>query len=56
MEQNTARLVAHHWKNLIFVPKVKRFPGTTFGTGRGFMQGDPASPMIFNILVDAVVG
>ena len=26
-----------------------------FGTGRGVTQGDPASPMIFNTVVDAVV-
>ena len=26
-----------------------------FGTGRVFTQGDPASPRIFNIAVDAVV-
>ena len=25
-----------------------------FGTRRGVLQGDPASPMIFNIVVDAV--
>ena len=31
------------------------FLGMAFGTGRGFTQGDPTSPMIFNIVVDAVV-
>ena len=50
-----ARLIAHHWDNLIFVPKAKMFIGTLFVTGRGFTQGDPAYPMIFNIVVDAVV-
>ena len=34
MEQNTAFLIAHHWDNLIFVPKAKSFLGTEFGTGR----------------------
>ena len=50
-----ARLIAHHWDTLMFVPKVKRFLGTPFGTGIGVTQGDPASPMILNIVVDAVV-
>ena len=31
------------------------FLGTTLGTGKGVAQGDPASPIIFNIVVDAVV-
>ena len=41
--------------NLIFVLRAKRSLGTPFGTGKGVMQGDPASPMIFNIVVVAVV-
>ena len=55
MFQNTARLITHHWDSLIFVPKAKRFLGAAFVMGRGVTQGDPASPMIFNIVVDAVV-
>ena len=51
-----ARLITHHWDSLMFVPKVNRFLGTPFSTGRGFTQGDPSSPMILNIVVDAVVG
>ena len=39
----------------MFVPKVKRFLGTPFGTGREVTQGDPDSTMIFNIVVEAVV-
>ena len=31
-----ARLIAHHWYNLMFVPKVKRFRETPLCTGRGF--------------------
>ena len=44
----------HHWYNLIFVLKKKKFLGTPFGMGRGFTQGYPASTMIFNIVVDVV--
>ena len=38
------------------VTKVGKYLGTEFGSGRGVTQGDPASPIIFNIVVDAVVG
>ena len=55
MGQRMARLISHHWDNLIFVPKKKWFLGTLFGTGRGFMQGDLVSPIIFNIAADVVV-
>ena len=56
MGKRMTRLIAHHWDKLMFVPKVNRFLGTPFSTGRGFTQGDPSSPMILNIVVDAVVG
>ena len=55
MGQNMAHLIAHHWDNQQFVPKAKRFLGKAFVTGKGVMQGDPVSTMIFNILVNAVV-
>ena len=55
MVQNIAHLIDHHWYSLLFVPNSRRFLGMTFGTGRGVTQVDPASPMIFNIVVDAVV-
>ena len=54
MGKRMARLIAHHWGNLMFFPKVKRFLGTPFGTVIGVTQGEPASPMIFNIVIDAV--
>ena len=54
MVQNTTRLIAHHWENLILVPRAKSFLRTPFGMGRGVTQGDPASPMIFNIIFDTV--
>ena len=55
MGQRMAPLIAHHWDNLKFVQKAKRFLGTPFGTVRGVTQGYHYSPMIFNIVVDAVV-
>ena len=53
--ERMARLITHYWDNLMFVLKAKRFLGTPFGTGRGFMQGDLVSPIIFNIAADVVV-
>ena len=54
MGQNTARLIAHNWDSLIFFME-SRFLGTAFGAGRDIKKGDPSSPMIFNIVVDAVL-
>ena len=39
--QRTVLLIAHHWDNLIFVPKAKRFLGTSFDKGRGVTHGYP---------------
>ena len=55
MGQITDLLIAYHWDNLMFVPNENRFLGMPLSTVRGVTQGNPMSPMIFNILVDAVV-
>ena len=55
MGQNMEILIFHHWCNLLFVPKASRLLRMNFGIGRGVTQGDPTSPMIFNIVVHAVV-
>ena len=52
---NMARILAHYWVRKWIVPKAGQFLGKAFGMGRGVYKGDPASPMIFNIMVDAVV-
>ena len=36
-------------------PKTGEWQGIAFGTGRGVSQGDPTSPIFFNIVVDAVI-
>ena len=52
MGQNTARLIYHYWDRLLCVLKVSRFLGMAYRKIIGVMQGDPASPIIFNIVVD----
>ena len=37
------------------VARAGGYYGTAFGGERGVMQGDPLSPTIFNVVVDAVV-
>ena len=56
MGSNLARILENYWKRQQIVPKVSKCLGTAFGTGRGVTQGDPTYPMIFNIVVDVMVG
>ena len=55
MKPNLAQLLKSYWDRQSIVPKTGNFLGKEFRTGRGLNQGEPASPMIFNIVVDAVV-
>ena len=50
-----AQLLGHYWENQKIVIKAGKFLVRLFEMGRGVIQGDPASSMIFNILVDAVI-
>ena len=50
-----ARLLMTYWGCHRIVPKMGKFVGKDFHTERLVMQGYPASPMIFNIVVDVVV-
>ena len=52
---NLAQILENYWRRQMIAPKVGKYLGTAFGTGRGVTQGDPVSPIIFNIMVDAVV-
>ena len=52
---NMARLLTKYWDQHRIVTKLGKFLGKEFWTGRGLMQTDPVSPMIFNIVMDAVV-
>ena len=55
MGPNMDRLLVHHWDNQQFVPMAVIFLGKSFCTGVGVMQGNPAFPIIFNIVVYVLV-
>jgi hypothetical protein len=48
-------LLTHFWNSLTIVARQQGYYGTHFRSERGTTQGDIISPMIFNIVVDAVV-
>ena len=52
---NLQRLLQRYWCDKVVVPKARKFSGRPFSIYRGVKQGEPASLMIFNILVNAVV-
>ena len=55
MGPNMARLLTTYWYWQRIMPKTGRFIRKEFWTGGGLTQGDPASPIIFNIVVGSVV-
>ena len=55
MGLNLSWLLESYWKRQRIVSKKGKCLGTEFGTGRGVTQGDLASPIIFNIVMDVVV-
>ena len=48
-------LIKSYWERQRTAPKTGKCIGKEFRTGRVLTQGDTASPMIFNIVVDAAV-
>ena len=55
MGPNLTRLLKSYWEWQRIAPKTGKFIGKYFCMGRVLIQRDPASPMIFNIMVDVVV-
>ena len=49
------RLLTNYWRRLTMVARAGGNYRTSFGGERGVTQGDPLSPTIFNVVVDAVV-
>ena len=52
---NARRLLPTYWRRLTMVSRVAVYYRTAFVGERGVTQGDPLSPTIFNVVVDAVV-
>ena len=48
-------LLRKYWHRLTMVARAFSYYGTAFGGERGVFQGDPLSPTIFNVVVDAVL-
>ena len=53
--QRVRRLLREYWKKSTMVARSGGYYGTGFKGERGLTQGDPLSPTIFNVVVDAVV-
>ena len=49
------RLLWGYWDRMTMVARAGGYYGKGFKGGRGMTQGDPLSPTIFNVVVDAVV-
>ena len=48
-------LLCRYWEQLEMVVLAGGYYGETFCGKRGMTQGDPLSPTVFNVVVDAVV-
>jgi hypothetical protein len=53
--KRVVRLLKSYWSKQKIVAKAGGYHGKPFTATRGVTQGDPVSPTIFNIVVDAVV-
>ena len=53
--QRVRRLLMEYWNKSTMVARAGGYYGTEFKGERGVTQGDPLSPTIFNVVVDAVV-
>ena len=49
------RILQKYWIWLKMVAREGRYYGSAFMSTRGVTQGDPLSPTIFNVVVNAVV-
>ena len=52
---NARRLLKTYWRRLTMVARAGGYYSKVFKGERGVTQGDPLSPTIFNVVVDAIV-
>ena len=52
---NARRLLTTYWRRQTMVARAAGYYGTVFRGERSVTQGEPLSPTIFNVMVDAVV-
>ena len=55
MGERVWRMLKVYWERTTMVARAGSYYGKGFKGGRGVTQGDPLSPTIFNVVVDAVV-
>ena len=55
MRTKLSCILDNYWRRKQIYPKLGKYLRTVFGAGRGVTQGEPASPIILNIVVHAVV-
>ena len=53
--ERVIRLLREYWNKSTMVARAGGYYGTSFKGGRGVTQGNPLSPIIFNVVVDAMV-
>jgi hypothetical protein len=52
---NTLRLLRNYWEQMWLTARQSDYYGRSFTATRGLTQGDPLSPTIFNMVVDAMI-
>jgi Reverse transcriptase (RNA-dependent DNA polymerase) len=55
MGPNLLRILRNFWDSFQLVPRQSGYYGRPIPSKRGVTQGDPLSPTLFNIIVDAAV-